>query len=174
MAPKCRESRAACRRSSIAQDCGIVEKGGLRHPGGREKRCSKCESENRETAKFCDGCGTPVEARCVSCGTLNRAGARFCDGCGTALSGHQPSSVQSAGAPEDRIRVTPEQAEAGALDGERKNGDPRYSPTSRGSMNLMEGRAWTPKRRARLSTSRNPPRSSRHTVEVSKYLFCKN
>src|ERR1700683_4467018 len=83
-------------------------------------RCSKCGAENRETAKFCDGCGTPIEARCISCGTLNRAGARFCDGCGTALSSQPPSSVKSARAPEDRIRVTPEQAEAGALDGERK------------------------------------------------------
>ena len=83
-------------------------------------RCAKCGAENRDTAKFCDGCGTPIEAKCSSCGTLNRAGARFCDGCGTALSGQPPSSVKSARAPEDRVRVTAEQPFGDTLDGERK------------------------------------------------------
>ena len=82
-------------------------------------RCSKCGAENRETAKFCDGCGAPLEAHCVSCGTLNRAGARFCDGCGAALSSQLPNSVKSP-APEDKVRVTPEQADTAALEGERK------------------------------------------------------
>jgi predicted ATPase/class 3 adenylate cyclase len=68
---------------------------------------------------------------------LNRAGARFCDGCGTALSGHPPSSVQSARAPEDRIRLTPEQAEAGALDGERKTVTALFADI-KGSMDLIE------------------------------------
>ena len=83
-------------------------------------RCAKCGAENRDTAKFCDGCGTPIEAKCSSCGTFNRAGARFCDGCGTALSSQLPSSVKSARAPEDRIRVTAEQPFGDTLDGERK------------------------------------------------------
>jgi hypothetical protein len=87
---------------------------------GANMRCTKCGADNRQTAKFCDGCGTPIEARCGSCGSLNRAGARFCDGCGIAFPNQPPSSIKSARAPEDRIRVTPEQTEAGALDGERK------------------------------------------------------
>ena len=87
---------------------------------GANIRCAKCGAENRDTAKFCDGCGTPIEAKCSSCGTLNRAGARFCDGCGTALSSQPPSSVKSARAPEDRVRVTAEQPFGDTLDGERK------------------------------------------------------
>jgi class 3 adenylate cyclase len=100
-------------------------------------RCSKCGAENRETAKFCDGCGAPMEAQCVSCGTLNRAGARFCDGCGTALSSQRPSSVKSTHAPEDRVRVTPEQADAGALEGERKTVTALFADI-KGSTELME------------------------------------
>ena len=99
-------------------------------------RCSKCGSENRETAKFCDGCGSPIEAQCASCGTLNRAGARLCDGCGTALSSQRPS-VKSTQAPEHRVRVTPEHADAGKLDGERKTVTALFADI-KGSMELME------------------------------------
>ncbi|MFI5352655.1 MAG: AAA family ATPase [Candidatus Binatales bacterium] len=56
-------------------------------------RCPKCGADNRETAKFCDGCGSPIQSKCASCGALNRAGARFCDGCGTALGGSKPTSA---------------------------------------------------------------------------------
>ena len=73
----------------------------------------------------------------MSCGTLNRAGARFCDGCGTALSSKHPSSVKSTHAPEDRVRVTPEQADAGALEGERKTVTALFADI-KGSMDLME------------------------------------
>jgi class 3 adenylate cyclase/predicted ATPase len=100
-------------------------------------RCSKCGVENRAAAKFCDGCGAPMEAQCVSCGTLNRAGARFCDGCGTALSSQRPSSASSTHAPEDRVRVTSEPADAGALDGERKTVTALFADI-KGSTELME------------------------------------
>jgi len=97
----------------------------------------KCGAENRETAKFCDGCGAPMEAQCVSCGTLNRAGARFCDGCGIALSSQPPSSVKSTHAPEDPVRVAPEQADAGALEGERKTVTALFADI-KGSTEMME------------------------------------
>src|SRR5215471_9219408 len=48
-------------------------------------RCSKCGADNRETARFCDGCGAQLVAQCPSCGAVARAGARFCDSCGAAL-----------------------------------------------------------------------------------------
>jgi predicted amidophosphoribosyltransferase len=48
-------------------------------------RCSKCSADNRDTARFCDGCGAPIEPHCPSCGALSRVGARFCDACGAAL-----------------------------------------------------------------------------------------
>jgi len=73
----------------------------------------------------------------VSCGTLNRAGARFCDGCGTALSRQRPGSVKSTHAPEDPVRVAPEQADAGALEGERKTVTALFADI-KGSTEMME------------------------------------
>src|SRR6202035_412158 len=64
-------------------------------------RCSKCGADNRDTARFCDGCGAPLSAQCPSCGTLARAGARFCDSCGTALP--TAASVTTA----DSTRLSP-------------------------------------------------------------------
>ena len=48
-------------------------------------RCSSCDADNPETAKFCGACGTPLPIKCNSCGQLNRAGSRFCNQCGAAL-----------------------------------------------------------------------------------------
>jgi class 3 adenylate cyclase/predicted ATPase len=48
-------------------------------------RCSKCGSDNREGAKFCNDCGTPLGTKCAACEALNQAGAKFCDECGAAL-----------------------------------------------------------------------------------------
>ena len=47
--------------------------------------CPACSQELRAGARFCDGCGTAVEARCPSCGKSQRPQARFCDECGTPL-----------------------------------------------------------------------------------------
>ena len=48
-------------------------------------RCSSCDADNPETAKFCSACGTPLPIKCSSCGQLNRSGSRFCNQCGAAL-----------------------------------------------------------------------------------------
>ena len=45
-------------------------------------RCPSCDHENRETAKFCLGCGVSLSATCPSCGEELPPGAQFCDGCG--------------------------------------------------------------------------------------------
>ena len=45
-------------------------------------RCSKCGADNRDTARFCNGCGAPVQTQCPSCGALGRPRASFCDACG--------------------------------------------------------------------------------------------
>src|SRR5215510_9840102 len=52
--------------------------------------CTSCGTENREGAKFCDACGTPLPLACPACGTANRSGAKFCNECGASLTG-QPS-----------------------------------------------------------------------------------
>jgi class 3 adenylate cyclase/tetratricopeptide (TPR) repeat protein len=47
--------------------------------------CPNCNSQNREDAKFCNNCGSPLSLQCPNCGTTNRASARFCDNCGFNL-----------------------------------------------------------------------------------------
>ncbi len=51
--------------------------------------CPSCQAENKEGAKFCNECGTPLALRCPDCGTAHRPGQKFCDECGRAL---QPST----------------------------------------------------------------------------------
>ena len=50
-------------------------------------KCSYCQTENREGAEFCRGCGKPLEAEviCPKCGLANLPGSKFCDKCGQAL-----------------------------------------------------------------------------------------
>ena len=62
--------------------------------GERNPLC-KCGSMNAQGAKFCAGCGSPLEpaadaptdgVKC-GCGHVNVPEARFCAGCGSALQG---------------------------------------------------------------------------------------
>ena len=53
--------------------------------GGELTVCASCGTENDANAKFCDGCGKPLNRTCASCGAENDANARFCDGCGHPL-----------------------------------------------------------------------------------------
>ena len=48
-------------------------------------RCSSCDADNPETAKFCSSCGAALPLPCGRCGQPNRAGSRFCNQCGSAL-----------------------------------------------------------------------------------------
>jgi predicted amidophosphoribosyltransferase len=48
-------------------------------------KCPKCESENREGAKFCLGCGERFELKCPKCGKTLPFLAKFCDECGQNL-----------------------------------------------------------------------------------------
>src|SRR5215470_10672687 len=51
--------------------------------------CTSCGTDNRDGAKFCDTCGTPLPLACPACGTANRPGAKFCNECGASLTGQQ-------------------------------------------------------------------------------------
>ena len=50
-------------------------------------KCHRCDSDNREDAKFCGECAAPFAAAlpCPSCGTANPKGRKFCDSCGQPL-----------------------------------------------------------------------------------------
>ena len=52
-------------------------------------RCTSCGTANRDGAKFCDACGTPLPLSCPACGIENRPGAKFCHDCGTSLTGQR-------------------------------------------------------------------------------------
>src|SRR5271154_7010090 len=82
---------------------------------GEKIRCTKCGADNREGAKFCRECATPFAAKCPHCGAANKPGAKFCDECAASLASPSTAkqSVQAA-------RVEVEQADASALEGERK------------------------------------------------------
>src|SRR4051794_10412909 len=47
-------------------------------------RCGACGHENRETAAFCESCGSRLAPPCSRCAAELRPGARFCDACGHA------------------------------------------------------------------------------------------
>jgi class 3 adenylate cyclase len=78
-------------------------------------RCTKCGADNRDSAKFCSECATPFAVKCPRCGAANKPAAKFCDECAASLAPAStiPETVQP-------VRVVAEQAEASAVDGERK------------------------------------------------------
>ncbi len=49
-------------------------------------KCPKCQSENPEDARFCNGCGQNLELACPECGKVNPPASSFCNGCGHDLS----------------------------------------------------------------------------------------
>jgi ABC-type oligopeptide transport system substrate-binding subunit/class 3 adenylate cyclase len=48
-------------------------------------QCPKCNTENREGAKFCASCGASLVLVCAQCGTELLASMRFCDRCGNPV-----------------------------------------------------------------------------------------
>src|SRR5215467_2431261 len=59
-------------------------------------RCSNCDADNPETAKFCSSCGAALPLACPRCGHPNSAGARFCNQCGSTLTAPRAEPRQSA------------------------------------------------------------------------------
>src|SRR2546423_1049535 len=59
--------------------------------------CPACGSENRAEAKFCQECGTALNAVCPACGAAHRPGQAFCDECGARLAPAPASHAQPAG-----------------------------------------------------------------------------
>ncbi|MFC1895274.1 zinc ribbon domain-containing protein [Thermodesulfobacteriota bacterium] len=55
-------------------------------------KCTNCEFENPERAKFCAECGNLMEFHCPKCGAITLATGKFCVECGHRLSpeGKQP------------------------------------------------------------------------------------
>ena len=64
--------------------------------------CLSCGAENRESARFCDSCGTALALFCDACQAQLRQGARFCDACGA------PAGVATGSTLRPPSTVTPE------------------------------------------------------------------
>src|SRR6516225_9559629 len=96
--------------------------------------CTKCGAENREGAKFCNECATPIEASCPKCGSKNKPAAKFCDECGTSLFSSVATSAQKPN--DSSIRVVETHASEN-IDGERKTVTALFADI-KGSMDLME------------------------------------
>jgi class 3 adenylate cyclase len=99
-------------------------------------RCSKCSADNRDTARFCDGCGAPIQLRCPSCEAMGRPGAKFCDACGMPLLGRRPEAPNPTATSSAGIRYTSEAIPPEALDGERKTVTALFADI-KGSTELM-------------------------------------
>jgi class 3 adenylate cyclase/tetratricopeptide (TPR) repeat protein len=102
--------------------------------------CPSCGHGNREGARFCAECATPLidAVTCPSCGAIHPAGTKFCDGCGRPLmDASEPTEVlgRRMQPPEhlaDKIR-----AERASLEGERKQVTVLFADVI-GSMELAE------------------------------------
>ncbi len=87
--------------------------------------CVGCARENPAAARFCGGCGAPLEARCPACQSPNPPGNRFCHQCGAALDGAAASAAPAPSFASPRAYTPRHLAEkiltsASALEGERK------------------------------------------------------
>jgi uncharacterized membrane protein YvbJ len=48
-------------------------------------KCAKCQTENKEGAKFCKKCGGKLDLLCPTCGHTYEADSLFCSECGRRL-----------------------------------------------------------------------------------------
>ncbi len=85
--------------------------------------CPKCGFENPDGAKFCNECGSVMEAECPECGKRNPPGSKFCNECGYDLKKPKRAPVIDYDEPQS---YTPKHladkilSNRTALEGERK------------------------------------------------------
>src|SRR6266481_3231952 len=91
-------------------------------------RCSACQHENREEAKFCEACGSNLMLACSSCGAQARTGAAFCDTCGAALK-KKSQVVRSS---SRKVKKTKPSGDA-----ERQTRDPKPNVGERRQLTVM-------------------------------------
>ena len=53
-------------------------------------KCSGCGHENRDVAKFCEECASPLGRKCARCGADLRPVAKFCDECAAPVTVASP------------------------------------------------------------------------------------
>lgn len=86
-------------------------------------KCVRCDSDNREGAKFCLNCGEALGISCPECGYLSLATAKFCDSCGRPLGKRAESQKVDYGQPVSYMPKTLADkilTARGSIEGERK------------------------------------------------------
>jgi adenylate cyclase len=69
--------------------------------------CGLCGTPNREGARFCGACGSPLPRQCPTCKAELDPHLRFCDQCGTPVDATAPASAPPAAAGTlDAVRKT--------------------------------------------------------------------
>ena len=109
-------------------------------------KCSACQHDNREGAKFCEECAAPLKRACSRCGCELRPTAKFCNDCGTPAVLTTSAAPLPAGPVSDtpahlaeRIRAEQAALEVRwAADGERKTITALFADL-KGSTALIEG-----------------------------------
>ena len=107
-------------------------------------KCPRCQSENREGARFCRECGATFGAVCLSCGAKVEAGSKFCDGCGTLLDAIPVSGPRASRFASPELYTPKHLAEKiltskSAMEGERKQVTVLFADL-KGSMELLANR----------------------------------
>jgi class 3 adenylate cyclase len=102
--------------------------------------CPSCGHPNREGARFCAECATPLieTVTCPACGTAHPPAAKHCDSCGRALaSAAAPIAASDPRAHPPEHLAEKIRAGRGALEGERKQVTVLFADVM-GSMELAE------------------------------------
>src|SRR5919199_2478724 len=85
------------------------------------RTCPRCGRENALAARFCSGCGKPLELACPACGSPADPAARFCQSCGTSLAPSGASATAPAEQPAPAgATAHPTQPVSATTDGEHK------------------------------------------------------
>src|SRR5437870_2898933 len=102
--------------------------------------CPSCGHPNREAARFCAECATPLvqTVTCPSCGAAHPPAAKHCDSCGRALAdAAAPTPAHAARAEPPEHLAEKIRAGRRALEGERKQVTVLFADVM-GSMELAE------------------------------------
>lgn len=75
-------------------------------PGGHPMICTSCGETNRESARFCADCGTPMHLTCGGCDATLSPRAKFCDQCGTPVGPAAPAAPSTAASDDEAVRKT--------------------------------------------------------------------
>jgi len=110
---------------------------------GSSMQCAKCGAGNRNQARFCEECGTPLTLACPRCGAPVLVGKKFCGDCGMALfssplASSQLSSVRPPASYTPPHLVSRILSGKSALEGERKIITILFADI-KGSMDILEG-----------------------------------